>query len=313
MVVSNPIFVLVGLNLSTFMLTKITSNPFILLILAVLFWSGNFIVGRAVRDDIDPISLAFWRWTIAALVALYLSRNYIRHDLQEIRKHKFIMLVLSATGVASFNTLIYLGLQSTVAVNSLLMQSMIPVLTVVLSFALFKERLNLIQLVGVVISLLGVLTIISKGDYSLIASLEINLGDGLVFLAVICYSVYSVLLRTRPNVHPLSFVAASFVLGAVMLLPFYLIYAKSLLPPLTTPSISAILYVSLFPSIVSYLCYNRGVELAGANTASMFIHLMPLFGSLMAIAFLGESLFFYHLLGFFCIVGGIYFATKRCK
>lgn len=231
--------------------------------------------------------------------------------MQEMCKNWPVMLVLSGTGVACFNTLVYIGLQSTVAVNALLMQSMIPVLTVVLSFCLFKERLKSVQFVGVLISLVGVLTIISKGDFSLLARLQVNNGDSLVFLAVICYSIYSVFLRKRPKVHPLSFVAASFVLGTCMLFPFYLIYAKTFLPPMSLPSMSAIAYVSIFPSIVSYLCYNRGVELAGANKASMFIHLMPVFGSLMAIIFLDESLYFFHFIGILCIACGIYFATKR--
>lgn len=293
------------------MFTKISENPFFLLLLAVLFWSGNFIVGRAVRYDIDPISLAFWRWCIAALIAVFLSRKYIQNDMREMCKNWPIMIVLSSTGVACFNTLVYIGLQSTVAVNGLLLQAMIPVLTVVLSFVLFKERLTIAQLVGVVISLVGVLTIISKGDFSLLTRLQVNHGDVLVFLAVVCYSVYSVFLRKRPKVHPLSFVAASFVLGTFMLLPFYLTCATTFLPPATLPSVGAIAYVAIFPSIVSYLCYNRGVELAGANKASMFIYLMPVFGSLMAIIFLGESLFLFHFIGIFCIACGIYFSTKR--
>lgn len=293
------------------MRTHILSNPFILLLCAVLFWSGNFIVGRAVRFEIDPISLAFWRWFFAALIALYLSRKNIVHDIKEMYRSWHVMLLLSATGVACFNTLVYLGLQSTVAINALLMQSMIPVLTVVLSFTLFKERMKVLQLVGVFISLCGVLTIVSKGDFSLLLGLQLNHGDGLVFLAVICYSIYSVSLRKRPKVHPLSFVAASFVLGSLMLLPFHLTYSRALLPPINLPGLSAIAYVSIFPSIVSYLCYNRGVELAGANKASMFIHLMPVFGSLMAIVFLGETLLSFHFIGIFCIACGIYFATKR--
>ena len=293
------------------MQAKIFHNSTLLLILAVFFWSGNFIVGRAFRFDLTPVTLAFWRWAIATIVVLFLARKHIRQDIPAMLAKWPVVLILAFTGVACFNTLVYKGLQSTVAVNALLVNSMIPVCIVVFSYVFFRENISLIQGLGVGLSLCGVLAIASTGRIGVLLDLEVNHGDVYVFVAVLCYAVYSVMLRRRPLVHPLSLVAVIFFLGTLFLLPVYLLQAKTFFPVLPLSSYGAIFYVALFPSIISYLCFNRGVELAGANRAGIFIHLMPVFGSLMAIVFLGERLHWYHALGIGCIALGIKLSTKK--
>ena len=291
---------------------KFYDFPYLLLILAVFFWSVNFIVGRAVRLDVPPIGLAFWRWSGASLLIFFPALRHLKHDWKQARKNLPILLLLSATGVAVFNTLVYMGLQQTIVINAVLMQSMMPVLIVVMSFLFFKEKIYRLQAFGIALSLSGALSIILKGDPSLLGSLSINRGDLLIFIAVICYAAYSVLLRRRPAIHPLSLVAITFVIGSAMLLPFYLWESLAVRPMnWDATTVGAVCYVAIFPSIMSYICFNRGVELVGASRAGLFLYLMPVFGSIMAIAFLGESLRWYHGTGIGLIALGLVLATRK--
>lgn len=173
--------------------------PYILLTFAVLFWSGNFIVGRAFRADVPPVALAFWRWCLASIIACILAKPYLKKDWPVIIKNWKITLFLSLTGITSFNTLVYMGLQWTVAINGLLLQSMIPVVIVVFAAIAFRERATVMQVVGIFLSLCGVITIISHGDFRVLQTLAFNKGDTLVFGAVISYGLYSVGLRRRPH------------------------------------------------------------------------------------------------------------------
>ena len=280
--------------------------PYILLTLAVLFWAGNFILGRAVRADVPPIALAFWRWAIASLLICGPALSLLKRDWPILRGHWPILLLLAGTGVAAFNTLVYTGLQYTVAINAFLMQALMPVFIVLFSFVLFQERINRGQTFGVLLCLTGAVTIIVQGDLQMITSLSLNPGDLLVLLAVLAYAGYSVLLRKRPPIHPLSFVAVTFVLGTLMLLPFYLWETFTGRPvQVNNVTLLSFIYVGVFPSIISYLCYNRGVEHIGANRAGLFLYLMPVFGSVMAVAFLGESIHWYHWAGIPLIAIGI--------
>ena len=285
--------------------------PYLLLILAVLFWSINFVVGRAVRLDVPPVALAFWRWAGASIIIFFPALPYLKQDWKQVRENWPILLLLSLTGVAIFNTLVYAGLQWTIVINAVLLQSLMPVLIVVLSFLLFGEKISRLQAFGIMISLSGAITIILRGDLNVLDSLRINRGDIIIAVAVICYATYSVMLRKRPAIHPISFVAVTFIAGSVMLLPFYLWETFSGRPiSFNATTLQSVCYVAIFPSIVSYICYNRGVELVGANRAGLFLHLMPVFGSLLAMAFLGESLQWYHGLGICLIATGIILATR---
>ncbi|HKU97392.1 MAG TPA: DMT family transporter [Vineibacter sp.] len=287
-------------------------SPYVLLVLTALFWSGNFVLGRAVHGAVPPVALAFWRWTMGFAMVIGFAAPHLRRDLPELLRHWRLMLLLSALGVATFNTLVYIGLQSTTAINALLMQSAMPLVILLCSFLLFRERTGTTQLIAVLVSLVGVLVIACRGSPLAIAETEIDIGDLWVFCAVVSYAVYSVLLRRRPAVHPLSFVAATFALGAVMLLPFYAWETAAGAPMRwTNVAIAAVAYVALFPSLLAYLCFNRGVELIGANRAGQFVHLMPAFGTVLAIVFLGEDVHRYHAVGIGLIAVGIGLAVSR--
>ena len=291
---------------------KLKDRPYLLLTLAVLFWSGNFILGRAFHSVIPPVALAFWRWLGAALLVTWPSLPYLRRDWRVFVSHWRVILILSILGIACFNTLVYTGLQYTGAINAFLIQSLMPVIIVLMSFIIFGERVNLLQGFGILVSLSGAVLIITRGQPKVLQSLSFNHGDLLVIAAVVCYAGYSVLLGRRPRAHPLALLAVIFWLGTLILLPLYLWETLTVATLHISPAnLLVIAYVMVFPSIVSYLCFNRGVELVGANRAGLFIHLMPVFGSLMAVIFLGEVFYWFHGLGILLIGAGIYLATSK--
>lgn len=286
-------------------------QPALLLVMAILFWAGNFILGRAFHSEIPPIALAFWRWSVASLLIILPAWQHLRKDWLQLLRHWPVVLLLSVLGIAAFNTLAYSGLQYTQAINAFLIQSLMPVLIVALSFLVFREQVKGRQVAGILVSLTGAVSIIVRGDYNLLMELSFNRGDLMVFAAIVCYAGYSVMLRRRPAVHPLSLIAATFWIGSLLLVPLYLWETLAVRP--LVPTFNAVLviaYVAVFPSIVSYLCFNRGVELLGANRAGLFIHLMPVFGSAMAILFLGETVHAFHVAGIVLIAVGICLATS---
>ena len=287
-------------------------TPYALLVLAVLFWAGNFIVGRAVRDAVPPIALAFGRWTGGFLVVMLFARQHLLRDLPALLRSWRIMLLLSATGIAAFNSFIYTGLRTTTAINAALEQSIMPVVILLYSYLIFRERVSLAQAAGVLISLSGVIVIVTRGEPLALFNIPLNVGDAWVLAAVLAYAAYSALLRLRPRVHPSSFVAATFLVGALMILPFFVAEELSGDVLQARPAtFLAIGYVAVFPSVLAYLCYNRAIELIGANRAGQFMHLMPVFGSVLAILLLGEEFRFFHLGGALLIFAGIVLAMRR--
>ena len=293
---------------------KIKDRPYLLLTMAVLFWAGNFILGRAFHNDIPPIALAFWRWLGASVLVTWPALPYLRRDHRSLTRAWPAILLLAVLGIASFNSLAYSGLQYTQAINAFLIQSLMPVMIVALSFLIFRESVTILQCAGIVVSLSGAVVIIARGDAVALMSLSVNRGDFLVMAAIACYAGYSVMLRKRPHVHPLAFICTIFWIGTIVLLPLYLWEAMTVaVMQVSLANLLVIGYVMVFPSIVSYLCYNRGVELVGANRAGLFIHLMPVFGSLMAVVFLGEAFRWYHGFGVLLIGTGIFLATRSRK
>lgn len=285
--------------------------PYVLLLLPPLFWSGNFIIGRAVRAEVPPVGLAFWRWCIGSLLIVGFAWPYLKQDWAIIRRGWKIILLLSILGVAMFNTLVYTGLQSTTAINALLMQSTMPVLIVLMSYLFFRETVTSRQALGILLSLGGVTMIVAQGNLEVLASLSLNRGDLLVFIAVAGYAAYSALLRRRPAIHLLSFLAITFILGTIILLPLYLWeHLSGRVMSLDGVTLLTVGYVAIFPSILAYLCFNRGVELVGANRAGLFIHLMPVFGTILAIIFLGETFHWFHGMGIVLVLSGILLASR---
>jgi drug/metabolite transporter (DMT)-like permease len=293
---------------------NIFNSPDILLVLAAFFWSGNFIVGRFVREIIPPIGLSFWRWFFASLIIFFIARPHLKRDWKQIRKNFPLLFLLSFMSVATFNPLIYSGLHWTTSLNAFLLQAVMPVLIVFMAFIFFREKILPLQGAGVVLSLIGACTIIVHGDWKILQALSVNRGDLLIFIAVAFYAGYSILMRKSPSIHPLSFATVTFAAGTLTLLPVYIWESVYIMPmPLTASSVLAVGYAAIFPSIISYMSYNRAVELTGATRAGMYVYLMPVFGSLMAMVFLGESFEWFHLVGIILIIPGILLVTRMKK
>lgn len=292
------------------MMRSVWQSAWTLLILANLFWAGNIVLGRGVAGQVPPITLAWWRWTGAFVVAFTFAWPHLRRDFPILLRHWKLMLLLAATGIASYNTMSYIGLTSTTALNVLLLQSALPLIIIVWAFALFAERPSPRQAAGVAISLGGVAAIAAHGSLQALASLQLNRGDVWIMVAMAIYGVYAVMLRRRPAVHPLSFLVAAMGLGSCMILPFMLWeLAQGATVEGGLPSWLAIAYTAIFPSFIAYLFFNRGVELVGSALAGQSMHLMPLFGSILAVLFLGEAFHPFHAAGIALIATGILLAS----
>jgi len=287
-------------------------QPYILLSLTALFWAGNAVVGRAVAGEFPPMALAQLRWLFAFAILLPFAWRHVRRDWPMIRRANTSLMVLGLTGLAAFNGLQYTALNYTTALNSVLLQPVMPLLIAACAFALYRDRLNLAQIAGIAVSLAGVVAIVSRGDVSTLTSLSLNIGDVMLLVAFVVYALYSALLKRRPAIHWLSLLAVTFAWGAIMLVPAFAIeWASGARPAPTLFSLLALAYVVLFPSLLAFICFNRGVELIGPNRAGPFVHLVPLCGTIMAIVFLGEKLAVFHLAGAALIFGGIVLASRK--
>jgi len=290
---------------------RLWRSAWTLLALANLFWAGNIVIGRAVAGLVPPVTLAYWRWTGAFILAVGFAWPQLRRDWATLRSSWRVLALLSATGIASYNTMCYIGLQYTTALNVLLLQSTMPVVILLWALALFGERPSPWQGLGVVVSIAGVAAIAGRGSLEALLHLSINVGDVWILVAVLIYAAFPPLLRMRPAVHPLSFLVASMGVGSLMMLPFYLWeIASGATIRGGWPSYAAMAYTAVLPSFVAYLFFNRAVELIGASRAGQSAHLMPVFGAALAVLFLGERFRLYHAVGILLIAAGILLASR---
>jgi len=291
------------------------NRPYILLTLTPLFWGGNFVLGRGVHEFFPPIALASIRWTLAFLIILPFALPHLRRDWPEIRRQWPWLVFLGAVGPGCFNTLTYIGLNFTPALNALIINSSGPVMIALASFLFFSDRLSARQFVGIGLSLIGVIIVITKGNLQALAQLEINSGDLWVLGAMAVWGVYTAFLRKRPaQIHWLSLAACMFLIASIVNWPLHAwehAYVRSL--TLSTDALLAIGYVAIFPSILAYVFYTRGVELIGSNRAGVFLHLIPLFGSGLAILILGEQPLWSHAIGFALILTGVTIAARQAR
>jgi drug/metabolite transporter (DMT)-like permease len=293
--------------------TGFQPSPYLLLTLCALFWAGNSVVGRALHDSIPPVTLAFWRWCIALMLLLPWVAGPLRRQWRAIVSNWKVMLLLSLLGVATYNTLNYTALQTTTATNSALINSVCVVLIIVVNFVLFRVHASAWQWAGVALSLAGTLVIVSRGDPAVLTGLEFVRGDVLLMVLALFWALYTACLRWRPReLDPLGFLGGTIVIGLLVLAPLYVWEALSSVPVAFSPGVVAgIAYTGIFPSVLAYLFWNRGVAEVGANRAGQFLHLIPVFGTALAVVFLGETLKLFHLAGAVLIFGGIYLAAPR--
>jgi drug/metabolite transporter (DMT)-like permease len=291
---------------------RLFHEAYLLLSLTSLFWSGNVVIGRFVAGHIPPVTISVIRWAGAFVILLPFAARHLVHDWPLIRRHAGLLMLLALTGFSTYNTMAYYGLHFTTAINGLLLQSVSPLFVALWSFILFRDRLSLRQATGIGVSLAGVVVIVCQGSFQILLATAFNQGDLWFVVALLIYAFYVAILRLRPPMHPLSFLAVGMAAGTVFLLPaLALEIAAGQTMVLDYTNALLLLYLCIFPSILGYLCLNRGIELVGANRAAPFIHLVPVFGSVLAIALLGEHLQFFHAVGYLLVLAGITLATRR--
>lgn len=280
-----------------------------LLLLGVLFWSGNFVVGRFISTEISPIELSFYRWFFVLVVLLpYYFINFNRINFY-IKKYFFRLTFFGLISVTLFNTLVYIGLQTTTATNALLINSSTPIIIIMLSSLILKKHLNKIEILGVVISTLGVLYVILKGNFEEILNLTITSGDLWILLAAFVWALYSVLLKYKPQeISAFDFLFLIVLFGTFFLIVLFYIsgYNFSSIIYENDKLFYCLIYIVIFPSILSFYFWNKGIQAIGANKAGQYGNLMPIFGSIVAYIYLDEKLYTYHFIGLFLVLIGIY-------
>ena len=284
---------------------------YLLLALSTLFWSANFVLSRGMHTEIPPFSLSFWRWSVALIILLCFSGHHLWRQRIAVKDHSRFILIQGLLGVAGFNSLIYLAVQTTTAINAVLVNSCIPVLIAVFSWIMYRDLMTPRQCLGVLISLTGVVLIIARGNVAYLLAMNFNRGDLLVLVAAACWALYSANLRKYPKeIHPLTYLSAIIISGLLMIFPFYLMEIFSGKHMVIAPSsVATVLYVAIFASLLAFIFWNRAVRSVGANKAGPFIHLMPVFSTILAVFFLGETLHPYHIQGILLIFSGIIMTT----
>jgi drug/metabolite transporter (DMT)-like permease len=292
----------------------LNDQPYLLLSLTALFWAGNIVLARHVGDHVPPIMLTTVRWFGTFLILLPFAWPHLKRDWPALRAHLPLMLLLSAIGFAFNNAISYWALQYTQALNALLIQSSGPLFVALWSLVLFGVRLTGVQLAGITISLAGVLTIILRGDFGALAGIAFNKGDVMFASSLVSFGLYSALIPRRPVTHQLSLISFTTGCGALLLVPFSVWeFSTGATLKFDSLTFATLAYVLIFPSTLAYLFFNRGIALIGPNRAAPFFHLVPVFGSAMAILLLGEQPRLFHLVGYLLVLAGVVIASRRAS
>lgn len=288
-------------------------QPYLLLSLAILAWSGNWVIARGMRHEIGPVAMGFWRWCLALLLILPFCRGELQSKWDVVRVNWWRLALLGILGTVAFNTMVYVGLHYSRSTDSTLFNSIVPIYIVVISWMVFGERISRRQGLGIALSVTGVLIIVSRGDLSSLSEMNINVGEIWILAAMLLWSVYTVLLRWRPReLSAAAFLAAMLLFSVPALLPVYgwELYQRGGFE-LSSSTVLTLAYYALVPSVIAYLLWNRGVAQVGANRAGLMSHLMPIFTVVLSVLFLGEQVFAFHLIGALCIFGGIALTTSN--
>ena len=289
---------------------------YLLLILTTIFWSGNFIVGKAASMySIPPFSLNFYRWFFAGLILMPFTIKEIINKKEYIFKNIGFFIILGITSITIFNSIVYYSLYYTQVISGVLMISTIPVWIIFISSILKIEKTNIFQIIGVALSLTGVIFIITKADLELIKNLDFNKGDLTMVIAMFSWALYSALLKKKKyEISQITLLEVVIISGLIFLIPIYLIeMSMGYTINLEKPFYLTLGYVVFFPGLASFFFWIKGISIIGANRAGIFLHLMPIFGSLMAIILFDEKFMFYHFLGAIFIVAGITLSNKKSE
>lgn len=291
--------------------------PYVLLALCMLMWSGNWIIGRALRDTMPPIAITFWRWTVAALILAPIALPRLKGKGVVLRRSWLLLLGLAVTGGAIYQVAAYFGLRHTETVNAVLLNAASPLFILLASWFFDGQRATPRQLFGMVISVFGVLVIMNRGDLSQLAALRFSIGDLAILAVMPLWAIYTVMLRRRPaEIDNIELIFIMSVFGLATLAPAYALESLYLqAAPLSWVTVGASLYTGTFASVGAYLCWNKGAELVGANRAGFTTYLMPAFATILAVLILGEEVHPFHAIGITTIILGIWLAAsaRRAK
>ena len=295
---------------------KNNNLAYFLLILTTIFWSGNFIVGKAASIyEIPPFSLNFYRWFFAGLILMPFTIKELINKKNYIFSNLGFFIILGITSITIFNSIVYYSLYYTQVISGVLMISTIPVWIMFISSILGIEKTNKFQILGVILSLLGVFFIITKSDIEVIKNLAFNRGDLIMASGMFAWALYSALLKKKIyKISQITLLEVVIVTGLVFLIPIYILemsFGNQIV--LGKPFILTLSYVVIFPGLASFFFWIKGISIIGANRAGVFLHLMPVFGSVMAIILFNEKFMFYHLLGAIFIIAGITLSIKKIK
>lgn len=269
-------------------------------------------LGRAIRADVPPFGLTFWRWFLAALILLPFEARRLREDWAVVRAHLPLVTGMAVLSAGMFQSMTYIGLHSTEAINALLVSATMPVFVVIIAWIVLRERLSLRQALGIGVSFCGVAWIIARGEPARLLDLHFNVGDAWILGALVVWGLYSVMLKFRPKgLSPVGLTFFIAVIGTGVMLPFMLWeVAHGLHVPLTGAGLGSVAYTAVFASVVALLAYNAAVARIGPSRSVFFLHLMPVFGAGLAVVFLGETIASYHMIGFPVALGGVLWATS---
>ncbi|MDB3943714.1 DMT family transporter [Candidatus Pelagibacter sp.] len=289
---------------------------YIFLLLTVTFWAGNFIVGKfASHYEVPPFSLNFYRWFFAWLILAPFTISEILKKKEYIFQNYKLFIILGVTSITIFNSIVYYSLNFTQVISGVLMISTIPVMIMFFSFILKIEKTNTFQIIGVILSFLGVIIIITKADFEILKKLNFNKGDITMVVAMLSWALYSTLLkRQKYELSQLSLLQVVMTFGLIFLIPVYFIeHQVGFRIKLDTPFILILSYVVLLPGLASFILWIKGISMIGANRSGVFLHLMPIFSAIMAMIFFNEKFMFYHILGACFIIIGILLSNKKVK
>ena len=292
------------------------TKAYVMLVLATLFWAGNFMVGKfAYLENIPPMTLVFFRWSLVWLILLPFTYKEILKNKDIILNNLPLLFFLALTSVGLFNSFTYLALVHTQVINASLFNTAIPAMIIFLCFLLKIEKTNKFQIFGLIISVLGILSIITKLDSKVLLSLNFNKGDLIMIGGVITWGLYSAFLKKKTFTLPLlALVHVLCTFGLIFIFPQFLYeLSQGLMIKFNTNLGYTLIYLALFPSIGSYYCWAGAVAIIGANRAGIFLSLIPFFSTIMAMIFFNEQFQFFHLIGSILIVLGLFLSNREIK
>ena len=292
---------------------RLQASPYLLLSLTMLFWSLNWVIGRAIVGHVTPFTLAYIRWIVAVAVMMPFAWPAIRASWPAVRRNWKTIAWLGFWGTGLHNVFAYAGLQYTTAVNGVILNSSVPIMIIMLGWLIYRDTITRLQALGVAISMAGVMAILTRGDISVLANFALNKGDIIVVVGMVFWAAYTVFLRHKPvEVPGLALLGCCAVVGVGLLTPLVIVEMAFMNGhvEITPATVAAMAYVGIFPSFVSYVFWNRAVAEVGSNVAGIFMHLMPVFGSLLAWLFLGEQIRLFHIAGIGLILAGITLTSR---